>query len=202
MSFSNLQYQYDLLPPRYRRGDGGDLLKRFLSFFGEQLDKFDSDFETFHEKVRAATAPEEFVEYWCWTFFGWGWFPEHFTPAQKRAFYADLALHLARRGTARGIEGFLAAFGVRARVFNRPWHWGEFYWGEEEWTATRPLAFVVQIFPWRDVAASEQEFWGAFHWQEAYFAPEGGVVTQAEVEALLRFTLPLSQDCYVEYLTV
>lgn len=198
----NLDYQYNHLPERYRAADRSGLLKRFLSFFGEQLDKFDQDFETFHEKIKAQTAPEEFVEYWCWTFFGWGWLPEHFTLAQKRAFYADLAVHLARRGTARGIEGFLAAFGVYARVFNRPWHWDEFYWGEEEWTMTRPLAFVVQIFPMRDVAASEQEFWEEFHWEEAYFAPQSGVVEQAGVEALLRFQLPLSQDVYVEYLTV
>lgn len=202
MTLSNLDYQWNHLPPRYRRGDEHGLLKRFLSFFGEQLDKFDQDFETLYQKVKAETAPEAFVEHWCWMFFGWGWFPAWFSLEQKQSFYGELAKHLARRGTKKGIEGFLAAFGIYARVFNSSEYWGEFWWGESEWMITRPLAMVVQVYPMRDVAQSEQEFWGDFHWQEAYFAPQSGVVEQADVEALLRFQAPLSQDIYIEYLTV
>lgn len=202
MSLSNLDYQYEHLPARFRTADGAGLLKRFLTFFGEQLDKFDQDFETFHEMIKAATAPEVFVEYWCWTFFGWSWFPSWYTLAQKRAFYADLAKHLARRGTKKGIEGFLAAFGIHARVFNQDWHWEEFYWGDEAWATTAPLSFVVQIFPLRDVAAGERDHWGEFYWDDAYFAPDDGVIGHADLEALLRFQLPLSQEIYLEYLTV
>jgi phage tail-like protein len=202
VALTNLDYQYNHLPARYRAADRTLLLKRFLSFFGEQLDKFDRDFETFHELVRASTAPEQFVEYWCWAFFGWGWFPSYFSVAQKRAFYSDLAKHLARRGTKKGIEGFLAAFGIHARVFNDDYHWDEFYWGDEEWAVTAPLAFVVQIFPLRDVAAGERDHWGEFVWDEAYFAPDDDVIGHADLEALLRFQLPLSQDVYFEYLTV
>jgi phage tail-like protein len=202
VTFSNLDHQYNHLPARYRAADRTLLLKRFLSFFGEQLDKFDHDFETFHELVRASTAPEQFVEYWCWAFFGWGWFPSYFTPGQKRAFYGDLARHLARRGTKRGIEGFLAAFGVRARVFNYDWHWEEFYWDEEEWAVTAPLAFVIQIFPMRDAAAGERDHWEEFFWDDAYFSADDSVIGHADLEALLRFQIALSQDCYIEYLTV
>lgn len=202
MPLSNLDYQYDSLPARFRAADGAGLLRRFLTFFGEQLDKFDQDFETFHEKVSAATAPEDFVEYWCWSFFGWGWFPDWYTPEQKRAFYADLARHLARRGTPRGIEGFLATFGIHAKVFTSAWHWDDFFWGDEEWAVTAPLAFVVQIFPMRDLAAGERDHWDEFFWDDAYFAEDTGVIGHADLEALLRFQLPLSQDVYVEYLTV
>lgn len=202
MAFSNLDYQYHHLPERYRRADEQGLLKRFLSFFGEQLDKFDADFETLSQKVRPETSPEEFVEFFCWSFFGWGWFPGWWTVGQKRAFYGGLARHLARRGTKAGIEGFLAAFGVRATVYNGPEYWGEFYWGESEWTMTGPLALVVRVYPLRDVAPSEQEFWGEFHWMEAFPAPQNGVVEQPDVEALLRFCAPLSQDIFIEYLTV
>jgi phage tail-like protein len=200
--FNNLDYQYNSLPARHRVADGSGLLKRFLTFFGEQLDKFDQDFETFHEMIKAATAPEVFIDYWCWTFFGWGWFPSWYTLGQKRAFYADLAKHLARRGTKKGIEGFLAAFGIHARVFNQDWHWEEFSWGEEAWATTAPLAFVIQIFPLRDVAAGERDHWEEFFWDDAYFGPDDGVIGHADLEALLRFQLPLSQDIYIEYLTV
>lgn len=201
MSFSNLDYQYNHLPERYRRADGQGLLKRFLSFFGEQLDRFDQDFETLFEKVKWETAPERFVEHWCWAFFGWSWFPKWWQLDQKRAFYGALAKHLARRGTKAGVEGFLAAFGVRATVYNRPEYWGESYWGESEWTMTSPLALVVRVYPLRDVAPSEQEVFGEFYWPEAYFGPQNGVIEQPDVEALLRFSAPLSQDIYIEYLT-
>lgn len=202
MPLDNLEYQYGHLPPRYRRADEGLLLKRFLSFFGEQLDKFDHDFETLFERVKSETATEEFVEFWCWSFFGWSWFPSWFTLDQKRAFYGDLATHLARRGTKKGIEGFLAAFGIHARVFNRSEYWEEFFWDDSEWMISAPLSIVVQIFPVRDVAASEREFWEEYYWEEAYFASESAIIEQADVEALLRFQAPLSQDIFVEYLTV
>jgi len=202
MPFSNLDYQYNNLPERYRAADGDGLLRRFLSFFGEQLDRFDHEFETFHEKIRPATAPELFIEYWCWTFFGWGWFPRWYTVEQKRAFYADLARHLARRGTKPGIEGFLAAFGIHARVHNQDWHWDEFYWGEEEWAATRPLGFVIQIYPMRDVAPDARDYWEEFFWDDCYFTPDDGAIGHADLEALLRFQMPLSQDVFIEYLTV
>lgn len=202
MSFSNLDYQYNHLPARYRNADTSGLLRRFLSFFGEQLDLFDAAFETLYQKVKSETAPAEFVEYWCWSFFGWSWFPSWWSLDQKRAFYGELAVHLARRGTKAGIEGFLAAFGVRCTVYNRPEYWGEFYWGESEWTMTGPLALVVRVYPMRDVAVSEQEFFGEFYWQEAFFGEQNGVVEQPDVEALLRFMAPLSQDIFIEYLTV
>ena len=62
MSFSNLEYLYEHLPARFRRDDDDLFLKRFLSFFGEQLDKFDGDLDHLYQSIAPATASEEFID--------------------------------------------------------------------------------------------------------------------------------------------
>jgi phage tail-like protein len=82
----NLDYLYEYLPAFMRRDDEGLFLKRFLSFFGQQLDGFDRVVDELHSHVAPETAPEEFLDFWLWAFFGRGWFPEWMTLVQKRQF--------------------------------------------------------------------------------------------------------------------
>src|SRR5215813_10770390 len=130
MSFSNLDYLYQHLPARVRRDDADLFLKRFLQFFCETLDEWDQTYENFYQEINPQTASEPFVNWWLWALFGWSWFPKWFTLARKRQLYADFAQHLARRGTPKGIEGFLRAFSVYARHYRAPEYWGQFVWGE------------------------------------------------------------------------
>ena len=201
--FNNLEYLYSHLPGFYRRGDAerGLLLKRFLAWFGEECDGFDAQVDSLHEKVNPDTAPEEFVDYFLWSLFGWGYFPPWFTLEKKRAFYRDVATHYARRGTARGIEGLLAAFGIHARVYNRPLYWGGWTWGEAEWTVTEPLGLVVQIFPQTDALPDDLSFWGAFTWGEGVLATPSETLERADYEGLLRFGQPSGHEIVIELIT-
>src|SRR5882672_1059396 len=203
MPFSNLDYLYDHLPARIRRDDDELFLKRFLTWFGNQLDGFDEDLDTFWEKIQATTAPAQFIEWWLWALFGWGFFPKWFQGDAKRAFYAGFAQHLARRGTARGIREFLAAFGVRAIVEARPRFWGESYWGERGYTIVGPLGIVVRILPQVTGGSfGELRFWNESYWQDATPATPTQGITRAEVEALIRFQWPAGNLIFVDWLPI
>lgn len=204
MAFSNLEYLYSHLPARYRRDDEGLLLKRFLTFTGEQLDKWDDDLDTFFEKINPETAPEAFIDWWLWALFGWTWFPEWFSLARKRQLFADFTTHLARRGTARGIEEWLRAFSIHARVFNRPLYWGEFYWGgEQPWTITDALGIAVQVWHLADEVNHDVngQAWGSVVFGEGYVRETKATLTKREMEDLLRYVAPNGQRTMVEYVT-
>lgn len=198
--FLNSTYLYDHLPGFMREDDLSQalLLKRLLGFFGGELDRVDEAHDTFHLKIAPETAPQEFVEWWLWRLFGWGWFPTWFTLEQRREFYATVARHYARRGTKRGIEEFLAAFGITARVTNAPQYWGEFTVGEDGWLITAPLGLVVQIFPETAAVAEDQTFLGEYTVGEDHVAPALESVESVDVDELLRFQAPAGHIIVVE----
>ncbi|MGA9774018.1 MAG: phage tail protein [Blastocatellia bacterium] len=201
MPFSNLDYLYQHLPARVRRDDDGLFLKRFCQVFGITLDEWDVVYETFYQKIAPETAPEEFINFWLWALFGWSWYPKWFTLARKRQLYADFAQHLARRGTKRGIEEFLKAFSIYARVSNRPQYWGEFVWGEGGYTITDALGVVVQISHLADEVNKDVQSasWGEFAWGESNFRDVEPTLTRKEIEDLIRFEWPLSHRVMVDY---
>ncbi len=194
----NTDYLYEHLPARFRREDAGLFLKRFLQFFGLELDSFDLIYDTFFEKINPDTAPESFIDWWLWALFGWGWFPSWFSLAQKRQFYKGIAKHYARRGTARGIEEFLAAFGVRARVVTTTPPVGELALGEDEWLMTEPLGIVVQLFPQAAAVAEDLDAVGEFALGESHTATLSRAVMRVDVDQLLRFQWPLAQTIVIE----
>lgn len=202
MSFSNLDYLYNHLPARVRRDDDGLFLKRFLQFFGETLDEWDEVYETFYQKINPETAPEEFINFWLWALFGWSWFPKWFTLARKRQLYADFAQHLARRGTKLGIERFLKAFSIYARVYNRPQYWGEFVWGESGYTITDALGVVVNVSHLADEVNKDVQataFWGEFAWGEGCLRDTEPTLARKEIEDLIRFEWPNGHRVMVDY---
>jgi phage tail-like protein len=195
---NNLDYLYDHLPARMRRDDDGLFLKRFLSVVGETLDGFDLQLDTFYQKIDPATAPQEFIDWWLYAFFGWGWFPTWFTVAQRRAFYAAIAQHYAQRGTLKGIKNFLAAFGLRAIVEGEPRFYGEEAYGENQWSIVGPLGIVVRLFPEAPAIAADLAFYGEAAYDDDYAASPGDNIQRADVDALLRFQWPLSQLIFIE----
>jgi phage tail-like protein len=201
MSFSNLDYLYQHLPARVRRDDADLFLKRFLRFFGETLDSWDLLFEFFFQQINPETASEPFINFWLWALFGWSWFPKWFTLARKRQLYADFAQHLARRGTNLGIEGFLKAFSIFSRVYNRPQYWGDFVWGEGDYTITDALGIAVQVSHLADEVNKDVQgnAWGEFAWGEGYFRDTEATLTRKEIEDLLRFEWPNGQRMMVGY---
>lgn len=198
---SNLNYLYDRLPTRFRRDDENLFLKRFLSWFGFELDSIDEKLDSFYLKIKPETAPAEFIEWWLYALFGWSWFPSFFTLEQKREFYSKIAKLYARRGTAQGIEEFLAVFGIQAKVHNRPICWGEFVWGDDVWAIDKPLGFVVQVFPQAGAVGEDLSFWGEFLWGESHFATPSLSIQRVDIDALLRFQQPLSQEIIIDYMT-
>ncbi|MDX6692640.1 MAG: Phage tail protein [Blastocatellia bacterium] len=197
MSSPNLEYLYGNLPARMRRDDEELFLKRFLSFFGETLDKFDGDLDTFHERVAPETASEGFLEWWLYAFFGWAWFPTWFTLARKRAFYASITKHYARRGTALGIKEFLEAFGLRVIVETEPLFFGEAC-SEPIWSIVGPLGIVVRLFPETDAVLEELEFFGEATASEATAMSPGQNLQRVDVDELLRFVAPVAQIIMIE----
>jgi phage tail-like protein len=194
MPFSNREYLFEHVPARFRRDDAGEFLNRFLTFVGETLDGWDESFAGFHLQIAPATAGEEFIDWWLWALFGWAWFPEWYTLAEKRAFYAQIATLYAQRGTALGIERMLKAFGVHSRVSARPQYWGEFVWGEGGYTVDRPLAVLVEIKSVDDRVNPDAQFWGQLAWGEGnYYRPVVSSLRKSEIESLLRFEQPLGQ---------
>jgi phage tail-like protein len=198
MSFSNLDYLYQHLPARLRRDDDGLLLRRFLSFFGETLDSCDLQLDTFYQKIDPATAPSEFIDWWLYAFFGWGWFPTWFTLDRRRAFYAAVTQHYARRGTLQGIKEFLAVFGLRAIVEGEPRFWGEETLGENQWSCPGPLVIIVRLFPEAPAVAGDMCFWSEGTWGDDFGASPGENIQRADVDALLRFQWPLAQHIFIE----
>jgi phage tail-like protein len=198
MSFSNLEYLYEHLPARFRRDDEGLFLKRFLSTFCAELDACDQLFDTFHAQINPDTAPANFIDFWLWALFGWAWFPEWFTLAQRRSFFRNIATHYARRGTARGVIAFLLEFGIRSRVVTRPTFYDEWTPDDGGWLIDGPLVVVIQIFPGSAGIAQEQTFYGEWTLGEDAVAEPGNVPTRPDVDQLLRFQQPLAQHFIIE----
>ena len=198
---NNLDFLYQHLPARYRSGDEGQglLLWRFLQWPCEQLDGFDLQLDTFHEKINPDTAPMEFVEFWLWALFGWSYFPVWLSDAQRRALYRDMPRLYARRGTPRGISELLAHFGVKAHVINRTTFWGEEVWGEGGWMIGGPGTMVVQVFPQTTATPQELAYWGDSYWGDFYYTPPGNNLQQADVEELLSWCQPLATTIIIDY---
>jgi phage tail-like protein len=200
MPFSNQQYVYDHLPARYRRDDQDLLLKRFLQHFGETLDGWDTGFDAFHQSITPATASLVWIEFWLLQLFGWSWFPWWFRLADKRQLYANFARHLARRGTRRGIELWLADFGITARVHTRTAPWAEFVWGETSFGFKEPLHLIVEIlsmrFPQVDCSA-----WGEGPVGEAYYTTLRPLFSTREILRLIRYVQPHAQEISVIWRT-
>lgn len=197
MSFSNLDYFYQHLPARFRREDEGLFLKRFLTWFGRELDRVDRTLDDFHRQLAPETASEAFLNWWLYALFGWSWFPDWFDLEKKRAFYAEITRHYARHGTARGIETFLRAFGIRSRVFDRPIAWGEWAWGDDGWAISDALGIVVRLFP-TGAGAADLTFWSEFVWGEGVLAEPQPQLKRVDVEALLRFQAPFGHVVMIE----
>lgn len=177
-------------------------LRRFLLFFCSTLDLWDFQHEDFYRRINPDTAPEKFINFWLWALFDWSWFPQWFTLARKRRLYADFTQHLARRGTALGIERFLQAFSIFARVYNRPQYWGEFAFAAiDEWTITDALGVVVQIDHLADEVNLDRDgqAFGEFAWGRDYFADTRPTLTRKEIEDLCRFEWPESQRMMIDY---
>lgn len=198
MSSPNTDYLYRNLPSRMRRDDDDLFLERFLRFFGGTLDKFDNDLDTFYAQIAPETASEEFLNWWLYAFFGWAWFPTWFTLERKRTFYANIAKHYARRGTAIGIKEFLEAFGLRVIVETGPLFFGEVTSGEPIWSIVGPLGIVVRLFPETDAVLEELEFFGEATAGESTAMSPGQNLQGADVDELLRFVAPLAQIIMIE----
>lgn len=199
---NNLEYLYSHLPARYRREDAKPeqnyILKRFLTPIAQEMDGFDEKYETFHLTIDPATAPQNYIEWWLYSLFGWGWFPTWFTIEQRRAFYSEIASHYARRGTIQGIHDFLAAFGVQTIIEAEPQFWGEGTWGEESFSITGPLGILVRLLPEADAVPEELSFYGEGTWGEDTWAAPALSLQHADVDELLRFCWPLAHIIFIE----
>lgn len=198
MSSLSLEYLYARLPAFMQRDDAALFLKRFLSPLCAEVDAVDALFDAFHRQIAPETASEEFINWFLWSLFGWAYFPGWFTLEQKRAFYRDVALHYARRGTREGIETFLRAFGITARVFNEPEYFEEAYFDEDGWTMTGPLGLVVQIFPSAAALPSDLDYFEEAFLEESYAFLPSGSLARADVDALLDFQQPAGHIIFIE----
>jgi len=196
MSFSNTDYLYNNLPARFRRDDEGLFLKRFLQFFGETLDDYDDLFDSFYENINPETATDEWIKFWLQNLFGWSWFPHWFTLENKRRLYGNFARHLARRGTRRGIELWLADFGIIAKVHTRTAPWGEFVWGESAFAITEPLHIIIEILQIQS-GQTDLQVWGEGAWGEFYFTNPKPLFTNKEILDLVRFVQPHAQEIVI-----
>lgn len=199
MSLNNLDYIYNHLPTRFQRDDKNLFLKRFLQFFGETLDDWDGTFDNFFEQINADSADVEFIEWWLDSLFGWSWFPVWFTLADKRRLYADFAAHLARRGTAIGIEEWLAAFYINARVHKNPVFTGEYAYGEPLLFVDAPLLLIIELFEVQpddyqlEMSSIGESAIGeyVYNYGEPLFSP-------AEMDNLLRYVQPLGNEIIIK----
>lgn len=195
MSFNNLDYFYNHLPTRFQRADNNLFLKRFWQFFGTTLDGWDGKFDEFFEQINAETADAEFIEWWLDSLFGWSWFPAWFTLADKRRLYGNFAKHLARRGTARGIELWLEDFYISAKVLKSPVYYGEFAYGEESYFVAEPLLLLIEVAGVQpDNYRLEMSAIGEAVWGESLSSDFTPLFTQNEFENLLRYEQPHSQE--------
>ena len=198
MPFSNQEFFYNHLPARFRREDSDLFLKRFLQFSGETLDGWDRTFVEFSSQINPQTATEEFINWWLQVLFGWSYFPNKFTLAEKRNLYGNMARHFGRRGTARGIELWLLDFGAVAQVSTRSEFLDDSFFGEPGWEVQEPLIILVEIISlldWGnyDLGAFDDSFIGDD------FLTDGTSprLTNEEIEILLRFVQPVSQEIFV-----
>lgn len=198
MDVNNTDYLYSHLPARMQRDDADLFLKRFLSFFGLTLDGFDEQLDTFYQKIAPETASPEFIDWWLYSLFGWGWFPTWFTLTRRRAFYAAITRHYAQRGTRVGIKEFLAAFGLRVIIETGAPTWGEATWGEDIWCVTGPLGIVIRLFPEAPALLEDLEFWSEATWGEAFGASPGEDIQIGDLDELLRFVWPLGNIIMIE----
>lgn len=195
---NNLEFFYSHLPARYRAADEFLFLKRFMSPFCAELDDYDRIFEAFHRNISPEAATEEFLNYFLWSFFDWGWFPAWFTLARKRSFYANVATHYARRGTARGIREFLLEFGVRSRVINRPQYYESFVLDDRTWTVDGPLYIIIQIFPQVAGVPENLNYYEYFTLDQDIAIDPQLQITKLDIDELLRFVQPLGQHFIIE----
>lgn len=199
---NNPDYLYEHLPSRFRRDDEGLFLKRFLSFFGETLDDYDFEYENFFAQINPQTARVAFVEFWLRELFGWGWFPKWFTANDKRRLYGNFAQHLARRGTANGIEEFFADFYITAKVHKSPLFYGEFCWGEERLFVEQPLLLILEIGAvappnyLEDCCVYADSFYG-----ESFYGVSEPLYAITEIENLARFVQPQAQEIILRWRT-
>lgn len=181
-----------------RRDDVDLFLRKFLSVPCGELDGWELTFDTFHRMIAPETATEEFINWWLWALFGWGWFPAWASIELKRNFYRDIATHYARRGTARGIKEFLAAFGIRSRVIVAPQFYGEYTTDEDGWVIETPLVVIIQIFPETEGVPEQLAFYGEWTTDEWAVVDPVLVPTRADVDALLRFQQPVGHVFIIE----
>lgn len=201
MSFSNLDYLYSHLPARFRISDAEEdlLLRRYLTWFTDELDGWDQTLDTFYQKIDPDTAPEGFVEFWLWALFGWAWYPSWFTLPDKRNLFRDFAVLLARRGTRRGIQDWLRHFSIYARVFNRPVFLEESYIGEAGWFVESPLGLVVRVSHLADRVNGDLLAVEEGYCEETFVSNPTATLSRAEIEDLLRFEWPTSQRLMIHY---
>ncbi|HEX8747371.1 MAG TPA: phage tail protein [Pyrinomonadaceae bacterium] len=195
---NNLEFFYSNLPEHFLAADEFLFLKRFMSPFCQELDEYDRVFSEFHRNINPDTATEEFLDYFLFSFFGWGWFPAWFTLERKRSFYRNVATHYARRGTARGLREFLAEFGVKARVINRPQFYEDVTLDQEEWTVDGPLYIFVQIFPRVEGVPENLSYFEDFTLDQDIAIDPQLQITRLDIDELLRFQQPLGQHIIVE----
>lgn len=193
MSRNSIYYR---LPARFRRDDGDGFLRRFLQFSENTLDTWDATIDGFAANIAPATASADWIEFWLASLFGWTWFPSWFGLAEKRRLYGNFARHLARRGTPRGIEGWLADFGIIARVHTRPATWSEFVWGESDFAVDCPLHFIIEIL-YFNAPQTDAAYWRDGVWEEFFYSESVPLYSDREVADLLNFVLPLSQSVAV-----
>jgi phage tail-like protein len=197
--FNNTEHLYTHLPARMRRDDAESFLKRFLSAVGTELDGFDAAIVNFYKSIDAATASQAFIDWWLFSLFGWAWFPSWFTVARRRAFYAAITAHYARRGTLGGIKEFLSAFGLRVIVEAAPRFCGEQAYGEDVWTVTAPLGIVIRLFAEAPAVNEELSFYIDEGTQgESIYASPAESIQRADLDELLRFVWPLGNIIVIE----
>jgi phage tail-like protein len=198
--FSNTDYLYAHLPGRMRRDDPGFFLKRFLSVVGTELDGFDLTIDTFYQLINPDTAPIEFIDFWLDALFGWGWFPTWFTVARRRAFYAAITRHYAKRGTLEGIKEFLAAFGLRVIVEAAPQFLDEVALGEDVWSVSGPLGILIRAFPEAPAVNEDLSFLDEATLDEDVGAEPMESIQRADLDELLRYVQPLGNIIMIENL--
>jgi hypothetical protein len=198
MTLKNQDLIYNNLPSRFRREDREALLYRFLEFSGATLDLWDALYEQFFASINPETASEAFIDFWLDRLFDWQFFPHLFTLGQKRALYANFARHLARRGTARGIELWLRDFGCHAKVWLREEFLDEMYFGEPGWTVSGPLLVVVELMSLDDWNSHDLGVIDECFLDESSFIGEPPIrLTPKEIETLLKFVTPVGQQMIV-----
>lgn len=194
MPLNNLDYLYNHLPSRFRREDKELFLKRFLQFFGETLNDWDEIFDNFADSINPDTAEEIWIKFWLENLFGWSWFPTWFSLEDKRTLYGNFARHLARRGTADGIELFLEDFHLQVKVHNQPAFYGDFVWGENFVAVAEPLLIVIEIRRGTPTVAPEMNSYGESLWGESAYTTFEPMFTEKELKSLMAYQQPQAQE--------